>query len=150
MANSFSKIIIHYIFSTKNREPFITSDLAEKLWKFIGGIAKQNQMISYAVGGTADHAHVCISILPTMSVSRAVQIIKGESSYMVHENFPHLKNFRWQTGYAAFGVSKSNLERTVSYILNQELHHQRMTFEKEYREFLDRYHVKYNEKYLWG
>jgi REP element-mobilizing transposase RayT len=107
-------------------------------------------MIPYAFGGTLDHAHVCVAITPAMSVSTAIQLIKGGSSLMIHENFPEFKDFKWQEGYAAFGVSKSNLEKTISFIRNQEYNHRRITFQMEYREFLDRYDIKYDEKYLWG
>jgi REP element-mobilizing transposase RayT len=150
MANSFAKIIIHYIFSTKNRQPFITTDIAPELWAYMGGIARKNKMIPLAIGGMADHAHACLIIPPTMTVSKAVQFIKGGSSLWIHEKYPNHKKFKWQEGYGAFGVGESMIDKTRVYIHHQEKHHSKISFQEEYRRLLDLYKIEYNEKFLWG
>ena len=150
MANSYAKIIIHFIFSTKNRQPLITKDSAEPLWSYMAGIAKENKMIPLAIGGMPDHAHVCVVIPPVLSVSKAVQFIKGGSSAWVHEKFSELEKFKWQEGYSAFSVGQSTLEKTIAYIHNQKIHHAQTSFQEEYRQFLERFKVQFDEKYLWG
>jgi REP element-mobilizing transposase RayT len=150
MANSYAKIIIHFIFSTKNRQPLITKDFAEQLWSYMAGIAQENKMLPLAIGGMPDHAHVCAVVPPALSVSKAVQFIKGGSSAWVHENLPELIKFKWQVGYSAFSIGQSTLDKTINYIQNQEFHHSKTSFQEEYRQFLNRFYVPYDEKYLWG
>ena len=110
----------------------------------------KKKMIPLAIGGMADHAHVSVIIPTTITVSKAVQFIKGGSSLWIHEKYPDHKKFKWQEGYGAFGVGESMIEKMRSYILNQEKHHSNISFKEEYRQLLDLYKIDYNEKYLWG
>lgn len=150
MAHSYTHILIHYIFSTKNREKIITTELQERLWSYMGGIARENNMKALAIGGIEDHVHLLISLPPTSSVSKAIQLIKGGSSKWVHDTFPNLKYFKWQEGYGAFSVSISHIADTVAYIKRQKDHHRKKTFQEEYIAFLKKHEIDYDERYVWG
>ena len=139
----------HCVFSTKERSPQITPDLRERLWPFLGGIARQNQMKAIEVGGMPDHIHIWLSLPSTLAIAKAVQLIKGGSSKWVHDTFPEHALFRWQVKYAAFGVSVSLLDKTIQYIKNQELHHRKMTFQEEFLALLNKHRIDYDERYLW-
>ena len=93
---------MHVVFSTKDRRPFLTPDVQERLWPYLGGIARENKMRALKVGGVADHVHMLVSLPSTMAVAKAVQLIKGNSSKWIHETFPNLATFEWQEGYGAF------------------------------------------------
>ena len=123
MASTFISINIHYVFSAKNRHKIIDKKIRYRLWEYIGGIARQNNMVAQAVGGTGDHVHILLSIPATSSPSKAVQLIKIGSSKWIHEEFKDKSDFAWQTGYAAFSVSVGRLKQTIEYINNQEDHH---------------------------
>jgi REP element-mobilizing transposase RayT len=150
MANSYTNILIHYIFSTKNREKIITGKLQERLYPYMGGIARENNMKALAIGGFEDHVHLLVSLPPTLPIAKAIQLIKGGSSKWVHNTFPTLKKFKWQEGYGAFSVSVSQVENTIAYILGQNEHHRKKTFQEEYIAFLRKYDVEYDERYIWG
>ena len=107
---------IHCVFSTKERRPLIQPPLGERLWPFLGGIARQNGMKAIEIGGAPDHVHMLLSMPSTLSIAKALQLIKGGSSKWVHETFPEHRLFHWQVKYGAFGVSVSLLERTIRYI----------------------------------
>ena len=139
----------HCVFSTKERRPMITPALQERLWPFLGGIARQNKMMAIQIGGVEDHVHILLSLPSTISIAKALQLIKGGSSKWVHDTFPEHRLFRWQVKYGAFGVGVSLLERTVQYIKNQEVHHRRMTFQQEFVALLKRHQIAYDERYLW-
>src|SRR5437773_4369257 len=100
--HSFNSCLGHCIWSTKNRTPFLTSDLRERLWPYLRGIAKQNKMKPLAVGGAADHVHMLIALPAALSVAKAIQLLKGNSSKWIHEAFPKMRSFEWQEGYGAF------------------------------------------------
>jgi putative transposase len=150
MANSFIFMNIHYVFSTRDRQRTIDKELQKQLWPYIGGIARQNNMLTYAVGGTEDHIHILLSLSGSISTAKAIQLIKSGSSKWIHDSFPDKSGFAWQTGYAAFSVSKSNRDRVVQYILEQEDHHKTLNFQQEYLSFLNNNGIKYDERYVWG
>jgi REP element-mobilizing transposase RayT len=139
----------HCVFSTKERRPFITPELREWLWPFIGGIARQNKMKAIEVGGVEDHVHILLSLPATMAVSKALQLIKGGSSKWIHETFPEQRGFAWQEEYGAFSVSVSQLDKTVEYIKGQEAHHRKMTFQEEFLALLKKHRIEYDDRYLW-
>lgn len=149
MANTYTAINVHYVFSTKNREPVLSGEIKARLWAFMGGIARKNKMTARAIGGVADHVHLLISLPTTLSVAKAIQLIKGGSSAWVHETFPQMHSFAWQEGYGAFSVSISHLVDTVAYIENQEEHHRGKTFQEEYVAFLKKHGINFEETYLW-
>jgi REP element-mobilizing transposase RayT len=150
MANTYTSLNYHVVFSTKNREPWLEAAIRERLWPYIGGIARDNGMKALEVGGVADHVHLLVSIPASMALSKAVQLLKGGSSHWVKDTFPNIAGFSWQDGYGAFTVSQSQLDVVRQYVRNQEEHHRTKTFEEEYRAFLKRNHVDSDDRYLLG
>ncbi|MBV8215021.1 MAG: IS200/IS605 family transposase [Verrucomicrobia bacterium] len=147
MPNTFSSLNVHCIFATKERTPVLNPELRERLWPFLGGIAKQNGIKPRCVGGVADHVHLLLSMPTTLPVAKAIQLIKCGSSAWIHESFQQLCNFSWQEGYGAFSVSISQLPETIAYIQNQEEHHRIRTFREEYLAILKRHELDFEEKY---
>ena len=139
----------HCVFSTKERRPIITPALKERLWPFLGGIARQNKMMSIEIGGVEDHVHILLSLPSTISIAKALQLIKGGSSKWVHETFPEHRLFGWQVKYGSFSVSVSQLDKIVRYIKEQAEHHRKMTFKEEFVALLEKHRIKYDERYLW-
>src|SRR5579863_1390550 len=139
----------HCVFSTKERRPLITPALRERLWPFLGGIARQNKMKAIEIGGVEDHVHMLLSLPASMPIAKAMQLIKGGSSKWVHETFPEHRLFGWQEKYGAFSVSVSQLDKIVQYIRSQPQHHRKMTFQEEFLELLKQHRVEYDERYLW-
>ena len=150
MPHSYLSNLMHCVFSTKGRHAFITPEMQQRLWPFIGGIAKENGMKALAIGGVADHVHLLLSLPATTPVAKAMQLIKGGSSKFVHETFPCMRSFAWQEGYGAFSVSISHIEETVTYIQKQAEHHRKKTFEEEFRTFLHKHGIEYDERQVWG
>jgi REP element-mobilizing transposase RayT len=150
MANTYTSLHYHLIFSTKNREPWIAQAIEQRIWSFIGGIARNHQMTALQVGGVEDHIHALITAPPTIAPFQIAQLLKGASSKWIHEQFPSLENFTWQDGYGAFTVSKSNIPGVIKYIQNQREHHRKKTFQEEYLEFLQANGIEFDERYLWG
>jgi putative transposase len=140
---------VHCIFSTKDRKPSIVDEFEHRLWKYLGGIIKQNGMKSLDIGGIADQMHILISLPTSISLAKAMQLIKGGSSKWIHDNFPEQRAFAWQRGYGAFSVSTSLIQENIVYIRNQREHHRKKTFQEEYVSFLKKNLVDYDEKYLW-
>ena len=149
MPHSYVSNLMHYIFSTKERFPFIDPELESRLWPYLGGIARENGMKALAVGGTADHIHTLLSLPATMSVAKAVQLIKGGSSKWVHEAFSKYQKFAWQEGYGAFSVSVSQMKSVIAYIDAQKEHHRKRSFQEEFLEFLDKHEVEYDPRYVF-
>lgn len=150
MANTYTALFYHFVFSTKNRIKHIQPEIEERLWKYIGGIARHYKMTAIQVGGVEDHLHALVMAPPTLAPFEIAKYLKSDSSKWIHEEFADLHDFVWQDGYGAFSVSKSNVPGVVSYIQNQREHHQKQTFQEEYREFLTKHGVEYDERYIWG
>jgi putative transposase len=150
MANTFTSLHYHLIFSTKNREPWISHDIEERIWKFLGGIARENGMKALQIGGMPDHVHVILGLPPTQTVSKTMQLLKGGSSKWIKETFPRMRGFGWQDGYGAFTVSKSNLPEAIKYVQDQREHHRVKSFQEENLAFLIRHGIEYDERYVWG
>jgi putative transposase len=146
--HSFNSVLIHCVWSTKNREPVLNSGLCGRLWPYLGGIARENRMKALAIGGAADHVHMLISLPGTLSVAKAVQLLKGNSSKWIHETFPKLRSFEWQQGYGAFSIGVSRVDATVSYIRNQPEHHRTRTFREEFISMLRKHGFDYDESML--
>ena len=147
--SSFIRVYVHYVFSTKNHEPFIVSELEKKLWAYMGGIARANNMKAIAINGTEDHAHVLLSLPSTITIAKAIQVVKGGSSHWVHQTFPEYRDFEWQKGYGAFSVSHFDLDRIIAYIKNQKKHHAVEDSKTEYIDLLNKHQIEYDEKYIW-
>ncbi|GAB5559567.1 MAG: IS200/IS605 family transposase [Synoicihabitans sp.] len=150
MANTYTSLQYHVVFSTKGREPWLSEVVCARLWPYLGGIARQNGMKALEIGGVADHVHLLLAIPPSLSLSRSMQLLKGASSRWVHENFAALAGFGWQDGYGAFTVSGSRISRVRKYIRDQPEHHRVTTFAEEYEEFLQKHGVEYEKRYLLG
>ena len=150
MPHSYVSCYMHYVFSTKDRSKTITPELKERLWPYMGGIARDNNMKALAVGGTADHVHILLSIPSTTQIAKAIQLIKGNSSKWISDTFPGLRNLAWQEGYGAFSISVSGIDETIAYIQSQDEHHRKRTFQEEFLAFLRKHKIAYDERYIWG
>ena len=150
MPSSYTCLYYHLIFSTKDRLPLITETLRPRLYDYLGGVIRLNHGISLAVGGTANHVHLLAALHKEQAVAAALRILKTNSSRWVHETFPDLHGFAWQTGYGAFTVGHSGLANVTAYIERQEEHHRTVTFEEEFIQFLQQYNIPYDERYLWA
>jgi putative transposase len=148
MAHTYISGLYHVVFSTKQRINMIPPEVQQNLWQYIGGIARKNGMRACAVGGTSNHAHVLIDVPATLSVAKAVQLVKGGSSKWMHDETG--QPFQWQDGYGAFSVGVSQRTATVTYIRSQEKHHEKRSFEQEYVAFLKRHNIQVDVRYLWG
>lgn len=149
MSHSYVMNLMHCTFSTKERYPFINAELEQRLWPYLGGIARENKMKALAIGGTHDHVHALLSLPSTMPFAKAVRVIKGGSSKWIHDTLPRHKKFEWQEGYGAFSVSTSQASRTIAYINNQKEHHRKRTFEEEFLVLLDKHGVEYDRRYIF-
>ncbi len=149
MANTFTSLHYHVVFSTKHREPWLRPEVQERVWAYLGGIANQNQIKPLLIGGMEDHVHMLLGIPPTLCVSETLKLIKGGSSGWLKENIPGCGGFCWQDGYGAFSVSKSLMGGVEDYIRNQREHHRLKRFQEEYRALLVRHGISYDERYLW-
>lgn len=150
MANTYTSLQYHVVFSTKNRQPFLVEAIRERLFAYLGGIARENGMTAFEIGGVADHVHLLLSIPASLALSKAVQLLKGGSSHWLKETIPDMIDFAWQDGYAAFTVSRSQLDGVQAYIGSQPEHHRTKMFVEEYRAFLTRHRIEYDERYLLG
>jgi putative transposase len=150
VANTYTSLYVHLVFSTKNREPWIDHEIENRIWSYLGGIAKENSIKTFEIGGMPDHVHLVLALPPTISVSKSAQLIKGGSSLWIKSTFPEKSTFAWQDGYGAFTISKSNLDGVIKYVRNQREHHRVKTFQEEYTAFLERHGVEYNPTFLWG
>ena len=149
MVNTYTSLKYHIVFSTKSRERWIDPQMEQRIWAYLGGIAKQNRLVPLQIGGTDDHVHILLGAPPVLGVSKIVQLLKGGSSAWVHDTFPALRLFGWQDGYGAFTVSQSNLPEVTAYIQKQREHHRFVTFQEEYLQFLRHHEIAYDERYLW-
>lgn len=148
MGHTYSNILLHVIFSTKNRVASITPDLRPRLYEYLGGVARKEFGPALEIGGTADHLHGLISLNRDVSIADAMREWKSLSSGWVHKTFSEHKAFGWQPGYGAFSVSQSNIDAVRAYIARQEEHHRHVTFEEEYLAFLDRHGLSYDPEHL--
>jgi putative transposase len=149
MPQSLARILVHLIFSTKERASVLAPDVRPKLQAYTVGILTNLECPCLEVGGTANHMHLLYVMHRTRSVAEVVEEVKKGSSKWLKTQAVVLRNFGWQNGYGAFSVSPSNEAGVVRYIRNQERHHKHVTFEEEYRAFLRRHGVEFDERYVW-
>lgn len=147
MPQFLASVMVHTVFSTKNREPLIPLEHAPKLHAYIQGILENIACPSIQIGGMPDHLHVLHLLSRTMPLSKVLEEVKRSSSKWRKEQ--GLAGFSWQAGYGAFSVSQSQRDMVVRYIRNQPVHHRKLTFQEEYIRFLRRYNVQYDERYVW-
>ena len=147
MPQSLSNILLHVIFSTKNRRPFVEASVEDELWRYLATTCTACGCQAHRVGGTGDHIHIVSSLGRTVAVSKLIERIKASpSKWMKTKGVPA---FAWQNGYGAFSIGQSQLDEVVTYVARQREHHRQRTFQEEYLEFLRRYRVPYDERYVW-
>ena len=149
MANTYTQIYIHIVFSVKHRQSLIEPHFKDELLKYITGIIQDEGLKLLAINSMPDHIHIFIGLDNNIAISNLVRKIKINSSKLVNSKGLSPNKFYWQKGYGAFSYSKSHKKRVINYILNQEKHHQNKSFKEEYIKLLDRFNIKYDEKYLF-
>jgi putative transposase len=149
MPQSFSKVAIHIVFSTKNRECFIDETIENELFEYLGGMCKVLECVPIIIGGHQDHVHILCYISRKIAIMKLVEEVKRSSSKWMKEKGEKYKNFYWQLGYGAFSVDSINMERVIEYIRNQKAHHEKKDFKTEYLQLLKKYQIDYDEKYIW-
>lgn len=149
MPQSYTDLLFHIVFSTKDRLPQLTPDVRERVFAYLGGIARNHNAAAIEIGGVDDHLHILARLHPMMGVAEFIRVIKSNSSGWVHETWPS-REFAWQTGYGAFSVSRSRVPEVVQYIRNQEEHHKLRDFKAEFLELLRKHEVEYDERYIWA
>ncbi len=149
MANTYTQIYIQIVFAVENRISLITDQWREQLHKYITGIIQNHNHKLIAINSLADHIHIFIGMKPIQALSELVQDIKEYSSKWINANKFVMGHFNWQAGYGAFSYSYSHIDSVVKYIQNQKRHHQKKTFRQEYIEFLEKFHIEYDERYIF-
>lgn len=149
MGQSLANILVHIIFSTKKRQPIIQQNIKKELYSYITGIARTYESEVHEIGGIEDHVHLLISLPRTVPLSKLVEDIKKGSSKWIKTKGNLYIDFAWQNGYGAFSIGQSGYENLRKYIQMQEDHHKNISFQDEYREFLKKYRIIHDEKYVW-
>ena len=151
MPQSLSKVLIHVIFSTKSRKPFLRDrDDRLRVHEFIGGISREQACPPIIVGGTGDHVHLLATLGRSVSQAELVKEVKRASSLWIKKKLGRpYRLFGWQTGYGVFSISQSQIAVTRKYIADQEKHHQKLSFQDEFRRFLKKYDITYDERFVW-
>jgi putative transposase len=147
MPHSFVQNYVHVVFSTKEREKLLSKPMQPKLWSYMAGVARNHDFLVLANGGMEDHVHLLLQLSPTLALAKAIALIKANSSRWIGE---HGIRFAWQEGYGAFSVSASKRGVVEKYIANQEKHHRRMTFEREFLGLLKKHGIEFDPKYVFG
>ncbi len=148
MSQSFTNLLYHIIFSTKDRRPLITLDYQPRLYEYIGGVLRNTGGISLGINGTDDHVHVLAKLRPDRALSDVLRGLKANATGWMHNVFPRLADFYWQRGYAAFTVSQSNLRQVQRYLARQKEHHAKVAFRDEFIKFLKVNGIEYDERYI--
>ena len=145
MSHTYSSMLVHCVFSTKERRNLIREP--QRLWRYFAGIAKAKQIPLIAAGGTSNHVHLLLDLPPTMQLAQALQQLKGNSSHWLNEE---QSPFGWQQGYGAFAIGQSQRANLLAYIDNQEEHHRKRTFEQEFITLLEKYSMEYDTRFVFG
>ena len=148
MSDSYTNLLYHIVFSTKDRRPLITPEYETQLYDYVGGIVRSLGGISLALNGTEDHIHLLTKLRPDRALSDVLRDLKSNATGWMHDVFPSLKNFSWQRGYGAFTVSQSNVEEVRQYIAQQKEHHRKTSFRDEFIQFLQANGIEYNERFI--
>ena len=150
LAQSFTFILIHVIFSTKDRMPLISNSIRPELHAYMAGVLRNLNCECYIVGGVEDHVHMAIRIKSSMDLAHVLEKVKSGSSKWIKGKSPGYEKFSWQKGYGAFSISPQYLDPLINYINNQVEHHKKQSFQDEVRGFLAKYKMECDERYLWG
>ena len=150
MAGKHLSLLVHFVWTTSGREPWISATWRDRLYGYLGGVLDHKHGKLICAGGMTDHIHVLASLPSTISLADIVNAMKANTSSWIHETFPNHSAFAWQRGYGAFSVSKSAEPQVIDYIRNQQEHHRVRSFQEEYLEFLKKHEIEYDERYLWN
>ena len=150
MGQSLVKNYVHIIFSTKNRQPFISQTYEDELFKYLGGVCKSLDCTPIQVGGYLDHVHILCLLNKNITIVKLLEELKTSSSKWMKTPANELGNFYWQDGYGAFSVNPSQVDTGSNYIQKQREHHERKSFQDEYIAFLKKYRIDFDERYVWG
>ena len=149
MSQSLSQVICHIVFSTKERRPWLDPQIRPRMHAYLATLCRDCDCEAYRVGGAADHVHIAARLARTISQADLLENIKKTSSFWIKQQGSQYEQFFWQGGYGNFSIGWSQLEELVRYIDRQELHHRTQTFQEEYRALLRKYHVEFDERYVW-
>jgi REP element-mobilizing transposase RayT len=149
MPSTHHGILLHIVFSTKNRQKLILPSWRDDLFAYMGGIAEEHKAVNLCSGGIEDHVHLLVKIHPSFAIADTVKLIKANSSRWVNQEQKTENKFEWQRGYGVFSVSQSQSEIVKKYIRSQAEHHRRRTFQEEYLEILRRYGIEFDERYVF-
>ena len=150
MPQSLAKILVHTVFSTKDRRPFLRDkSLRDELHRYMGGILTNHDCQPISIGGVEDHVHILSMLSRTCEAAEMVKEVKRSSSLWLKTKNPDLSDFAWQNGYGIFSIGQSQVETVQDYIAGQEEHHRKVSFQDEFREFLRRYEIEFDERYVW-
>lgn len=150
MAGSYTNLIYHVVFSTKNRQRFLTPSVEEEIHRYMAGIVRNLDGVCLEINGMHDHVHLLLKLPAKLSLADALRTIKANASKWIHVEKPELSQFAWQDGYAAFSVSASQVETVREYVRNQKTHHATNDFKRELVSLLEKHGVEYDAKYLLG
>ena len=149
MAHTYTNLLMHALFSTKNRQPALDEELKSRLYPYMAGIITKLKGLPVIINGPKDHVHLLFVLPAALSLADLMEKLKANSSKWVHEEFPQFPNFAWQKGYTAFSVSQSNLAAVKRYIAQQEEHHRKQTYQEEVLAFLKKHGVQYDPRYVF-
>lgn len=149
MPQSYSSLLYHLVFSTKDRELWLQAELRPRLCEYLSGAIRSEGGFCLLANGISDHVHLLARLRQDRAVSDVLRSIKANSSGWIHDGFPKLGSFHWQDGYGAFTVSRSQMETVRRYIANQETNPRKLTFQEEFLALLKVYEIDYDERYLW-
>jgi REP element-mobilizing transposase RayT len=149
MPQSLSQVIVHIVFSTKDRQEWLDAAISPRIHAYLATVCRDHDCEAYRVGGVADHVHLAVRLGRTISQADLIETIKTSSSAWIKKQGDAHHSFFWQRGYGAFSVGFSQLDNLIHYIDTQEEHHRTKTFQEEYRELLRKYHIEFDERYVW-
>ena len=149
MAHTYTQVLIHAIFSTKQREPYLSNEIRAELFPYLAGSLQRMKAGPVIVNGPRDHVHILFSLPAVLSLSDAMEKLKANSSKWVHQRWPRQRAFAWQTGYAGFSVSPSNLASVRNYIARQEERHRKMTYQEEVLALLEKHGIDYDPRFVF-
>jgi putative transposase len=149
MPQSLSQVILHIVFSTKDRRPWLDPAIRSRMHAYLATVCRDSDCEGYRVGGVADHVHIAARLARTITQAELLEKIKKTSSAWIKQQDPQYGAFHWQAGYGAFSIGWSQLADLVRYIDHQDEHHRTQTFQEEYRHLLQKYHVECDERYVW-
>jgi REP element-mobilizing transposase RayT len=149
MAQTYTNLLVHIVFSTSNRAPLLTDAIRPDIHGYLGGIMRELDSIPIVIGGTTDHVHLLTRLPANLALADCLRVVKTNSSRWVKERWPQQRKFSWQGGYGAFSVSESRRAAVIRYIQDQQQHHRRVSFQDEFLALLKSHRVEFDERYLW-